>query len=70
MRSVAFPQVEVGSRLHIRYIVHTEKPVMKDRWSTEIALTPGVFIEKLSVKVKSEVPIYYEMRDPGRQATA
>jgi hypothetical protein len=63
-RSVVFPQVQIGSRLRIRFTVNTQKPLMEDRWSTEIMLSPGQFVEKLGIKVKSEVPVFYEVSDP------
>ena len=64
VRSVVFPQVQIGSKLHIRYVIRTEKPLMENRWSTEVALAPGAFLEKLAVRVKSELPIYFRSSDP------
>lgn len=66
VRSVVFPKVQIGSRLHIRYLVRTEKPLMENRWSTDISLAPGAFVEKLRVNVQSEVPIYFRAEDPRR----
>lgn len=64
VRSVVFPQVQIGSKLHVKYFVETAKPIMEGRWSNGQILGPSLFIEKLKIKVKSEVPIFYGMRDP------
>lgn len=63
-RSIAFPQVEIGSRLHARYKFIVQKPQMPGRWSEEVALAPAVFIEKFHLKVHSEVPLFAELEDP------
>lgn len=64
VRSVVFPQVQIGSRLHIKYRVKTSKPLIEDRWSMQFSLGPGYYaIEKLTLKVKSEVPIFYHAQD-------
>jgi len=69
VRSVVFPQVEIGSRLHVKYIVKTSKPLMEGRWSVEQVLGPSMFIEKLRILVKSEVPIYSDISDPHHLIT-
>jgi hypothetical protein len=64
VRSVVFPQVQIGSKLHIKYRIKTTKPLIEDRWSMQFSLGPGYYaIEKLSLKVKSEVPIFYVAQD-------
>ncbi len=69
IRSVVFPQVEIGSHLHIRYVIKTAKPLMEKRWSSSVTLMPGSFVEKLHVTVKSEVPLYYRVHDPQHLVT-
>ncbi|MGE0528582.1 MAG: DUF3857 domain-containing transglutaminase family protein [Bdellovibrionales bacterium] len=66
VRSVVFPQVQIGSRLHIRYKVRTEKPLIQDRWSTQISLYPSYFVESFKTRVKSERPLYFEVTDARR----
>lgn len=64
VRSVVFPQVQIGSKLHIKYRVNTSKPLLEDRWSIQFSLGPGYYaIEKLKLTVKSEVPIFYVVHD-------
>jgi hypothetical protein len=61
--SVVYPQVQVGSRLFIRYRIVTEKPLVKDRWSVPLSFTPGVHVRDMKVVVKSEKPLFYESQD-------
>ena len=68
VRSLAFPQVQIGSRIHIRYKITTSKPVLMDRWATQITFSPGLFIDKVVVRLNSEVPLFYKARDPGKLA--
>lgn len=64
IRSVVFPQVQIGSKIHVRYSVTTSKPIMENRWSNDVTLSPSVFVEKFRLTVKSEVPIYFDVEDP------
>ncbi len=64
VRSIVFPQVQIGSKLHVKYTINTAKPVMEGRWSNGQILGPSVFIEKLKIRVKSEMPIFSGLRDP------
>ncbi len=64
VRSVVFPQVQIGSKLHIKYRLKTSKPLVEGRWSIQFSLGPGYYaIEKLNLKVKSELPVYYDAND-------
>jgi hypothetical protein len=64
VRSVVFPQVEIGSRLHIKYRTTTQKPLLADRWSDEVSLFPSVFVENFRLHVQSERPLYFNVQDP------
>ena len=64
VRSVVFPQVQIGSRLFIKYRIRTNKPLIEDRWSGGMLLGPAYHIEKFRWNVRSEVPISYSVRDP------
>ncbi len=64
VRSIVFPRVEIGSRLHVRYRVKTTKPLIEDRWSTEVSVFPSFHIESYLVKVRSEMPLFFEVQDP------
>lgn len=66
VRSVVYPQVQVGSELHIRYRMVNTKAIVKDRWSTNISFAPSVHVKELVTRVKSEVPLYIETKDKGR----
>ena len=61
--SVVYPQVQVGSALHVRYKIVTAKPLLVDRWSTQMAFMPSVHVKDMRVTVKSEKPIFYELKD-------
>lgn len=63
VRSVVFPQVQIGSRLFISYTVETNKPLIEDRWSTQVALPPGYHVESFRMNVKAEMPIYFDVQD-------
>jgi hypothetical protein len=67
-RSLAFPQVQVGSRIYVRYQIHTKKPILPERWMGELDLGPGGFMDNVHVLVHSELPIYYRVKDPGHLA--
>ncbi|MGE3757488.1 MAG: DUF3857 domain-containing protein, partial [Pseudobdellovibrionaceae bacterium] len=45
VRSVVFPRVEIGSKLHMRYRIKTTKPLIEDRWSTEVSVFPSFHME-------------------------
>jgi hypothetical protein len=64
VRSVLFPRVEIGSKLHVRYRVKTSKPLVEDRWSTEVSVFPSYHVESFRMRVKSQLPLYFQVRDP------
>lgn len=64
VRSVVFPQVQVGSKIYLKYKIQTTKPLIKDQWSAVVTMSPGFWIERLEVKVKSERPLVAEVIDP------
>ena len=66
VRSLVFPQVQIGSRLFVRYRIVTEKPLIKDRWSDRFSLWPTGAVEKLRYRVTSELPLYVETSDPQK----
>jgi hypothetical protein len=66
VRSVVFPQVQMGSKLHIRFAIHTVKPPMENRWSDQLTLSPGQMVEKLEVTVHSELPLFFKVSDPQK----
>jgi len=65
VKRIVFPQVQVGSRVHVVYEVTNEKPVMPGRWSQVISPGPGTFVEKFTYTVNSKtLPLYTEIQDP------
>lgn len=69
VRSVVFPQVEIGSRLHLRYVIRTLKPLIENRWSTNLSIAPGTFVEKMRVVIDSKIPLHFQLKDPGKLLT-
>ncbi|NJL24893.1 MAG: DUF3857 domain-containing protein, partial [Calothrix sp. SM1_5_4] len=63
-RSVVFPQVQIGSRLFVRYRVTTAKPLVQDRWSDRFTLAPGLWVDDFRWEVKAERPLYHDVQDP------
>lgn len=63
VRTVVYPHVEIGSELHIRYRIQTHKPMLKDRWSTQLVFAPGIHVQKLRTRIRSERPLFVEVRD-------
>lgn len=63
VRSVVFPQVQIGSRLHIKYRIDITKPIVSERWSENVALPPQILVEKFRFSVKSELPLYTQLDD-------
>lgn len=63
VRSVAFPHVQIGSLLHIRYRYKVEKPLIQDRWSNEITLGPSTLVKDFKLQVNSERPLVFELQD-------
>jgi hypothetical protein len=63
VRSLVFPQVQIGSKVHIKYRIRTIKPLVKNRWSTVVGLSPGYHVEKMLVRIKSERPLSHELQD-------
>ncbi|MBX3021214.1 MAG: DUF3857 domain-containing transglutaminase family protein [Bdellovibrionales bacterium] len=64
VRSVVFPQVQIGSRLFIKYRMSTSKPIIEDRWSDVLTLGPGVWVEAFKLNIVSERPLFYDLSDP------
>lgn len=69
VRSVVFSQVQIGSKLHLKYRVKTAKPLIENRWSTAVTLSPGMHIESFRFAVKSEVPLHHFVKDPQKWVT-
>ena len=66
IRSIVFPQVQIGSRLFVRYRTRTAKALVKDRWSEHFALYPTSAMERIRYRVHSERPLFIESSDPGK----
>lgn len=69
VRSVVYPHVQVGSEIHIRYRIKTLKPLLKDRWSILLSFAPSVHTKELRARIRSERPLYSEVRDPKKLLT-
>ncbi len=66
IRKVVYPQVQVGSRLHIKYRIVNKKPLLQDRWSAWFSFSPWIHIKDMKITVRSERPLFHEISDPGR----
>jgi len=64
--SVVYPQVRVGSQLFVHYKIHTQKPLLKERWSTQLSFVPSVHTKDLRVTIKSEMPLNFDLKDPRK----
>lgn len=64
VRSIVFPHVQIGSKVHVKYRVKTTKALISGRWSTLLGLSPSYHVEKMLVRVKSELPLTYDLQDP------
>lgn len=62
--SVAFPNVEVGSKLEIKYYRVNKKPRVPKLFSEHYSLGDGVAYENYKETWDSEVPLYVEIHDP------
>lgn len=69
VRSVVFPQVQIGSRLFLKYRVKVSKPLIEGRWSTVLNIPPGYHVEKFYVAARSESPLFDYVRDPRKLVT-
>ncbi len=65
VRSVVFPQVRVGSQIRLRYRVKVSKPMIKERWSTNLSILPAEPVKKFKLTIESELPLYYDLKDPS-----
>ena len=66
VRSLVFPQVQIGSRLVVKYRSTTDKALIKDHWSDRFSLWPTAAMEHFRYRVTSESPLFMEVTDPDK----
>lgn len=63
--TIAFPRVEVGSKLYFRYERHVKKVGVKGLFSETYPIGWNELVESGEIEIESELPLYHEVRDPG-----
>lgn len=66
VKSLAFPQVQVGSVLVLKYKVHSSPPPISNQFSLRYVDPSGTLVEKSKLHVHSERPIVYGLYDPQK----
>ena len=62
--TIAFPEVNVGSKLYLKYKLTVTKPSVPGLYSTVYTLGWNEFMQSYSAIYKSEVPLHFEVWDP------
>ena len=63
---IAFPHVQVGSYIHIKYRVHVKIASYQNFFSYFGMHNPGAFIIKSETKIESALPLFYKINNPKR----
>jgi hypothetical protein len=66
IKSLSFPQVQVGSLLVLKYKVRSSPPPIPDQFSLRFVDTLGTMIEKSKINIHSIKPIFYSVYDPEK----
>jgi hypothetical protein len=64
--TVAFPDVNVGSKLYIKYEKENKKPTVPGLFSHLETIGWHEYIQNFEFSFISDVPIYYEIHDPDK----
>lgn len=64
VKSLVFPQVQVGSVLVFKYRERSTPPPVPNQWSIHFVYPVGILVEQVKIDVKSERPIVYTAYDP------
>lgn len=78
VKSLVFPQVQVGSRLLLRYRIVVSPASLKGKWSTDFEIQPGLLIEKIRMEIESELPLtfavtggdFFDVKSTGKKLVA
>ncbi len=63
---VAFPHVQVGSYIHIKYRVHVNIAAYQNFFSYFGMHNPVAFVMKSETKIESALPLFYKVNNPKR----
>ncbi len=61
---IAFPNVEIGSKIYLKYQFIQKKPVLDNFFSNLIYLGRDELDDKISIKIKSALPLNVLVNDP------
>lgn len=64
VKSLVFPQVIVGSVLHLRYRITSSPAPIAGTWSLRFQFPPNVYIEKLTMRFEGPKKLTYNLYDP------
>ncbi len=62
--SIAFPKVEVGSRLHLKYREDLNEVPIKDFFSREFLFGTDIIEQNTEIEIHSKLPLFIETNDP------
>ena len=63
---VAFPHIQVGSYIHIKYRMHVKIAAYQNFFSYFGMHNPGAFVMKSETKIESALPLFYKVNNPKR----
>lgn len=65
--TIAFPEVNVGSKLYYRYRRDVKKPQVPDMFWLHFPLGWSELLQHFEMTVESEIPLYFESFDPEKK---
>jgi Domain of Unknown Function with PDB structure (DUF3857) len=65
--SIAFPEVNIGSKLYLKYKKTLTEPQVPGYYSHYASVGVTSFLEQWDLRIQSEVPLYFETHDPQNQ---
>jgi len=63
--TIAFPEVSVGSKLFLKYRKRAPQVEIPGLFHRHFPLGWNEYLQKWTLKIESEVPLYHEIYDPG-----
>lgn len=64
--SMSYPKVQVGSRLHLKYVMKNLEVPLKGFWSSGFNIGSDT-IEKFKLRVHSRLPLHYAVHDAAKR---
>lgn len=63
--TIAFPDVQIGSRVVYRYRRRVKQPSVDDFFALQFPLGWGEALDRFELRIRSELPLYYQVKDPS-----